>query len=83
MLPVLVRTKFIFLALAWYIDAKRVIVRKIPGDGPIKTPLLANITCNEGAVPIPGRTGEVTAGTAIKFYWNECKSYEKPLPVKF
>lgn len=48
-------------------------VRKIPGDGPIKTPLLANITCNEGAVPIAGRTGAVTAGTPIKFYWNECK----------
>ncbi|KAH8149139.1 uncharacterized protein LAJ45_06678 [Morchella importuna] len=47
------------------------IVRKIPGDGPIKTPLLANITCNQGAVPIPGRTGAVDAGSPIKFYWNE------------
>lgn len=50
------------------------LVRKIPGDGPIKTPLLANITCNQGAVPIPGRTGAVDAGSPIKFYWNECKS---------
>lgn len=52
---------------------KELLVRKVPGDGPIKTPLLANITCNEGAVPIPGRTGQVTAGTGVKFYWNECE----------
>lgn len=55
-------------------DTEVIAVRKVPGDGPIRTPLLANITCNQGAVPIPGKTGQVTAGTGVKFYWNECES---------
>lgn len=74
-LPALVCPELKFCITWWSIDAKVIVVRKIPGDGPIKTPLLANITCNQDAVPIPGRTGEVTAGTGIKFYWNECESW--------
>lgn len=26
-------------------------------------------------MPIPGRTGQVTAGTGVKFYWNECECH--------
>ncbi|KAL7271406.1 hypothetical protein RUND412_005831 [Rhizina undulata] len=47
------------------------IVRKIYDIGPIKTPLEANITCNQNAVPIVGKTGPIHAGTDIIFRWSE------------
>lgn len=47
------------------------IVRKIWGEGPITTPTQRNMTCNQNAVPILNRTATVTAGSQVKFQWNE------------
>ena len=49
------------------------IMRKVGGDGPVLDISTSNITCNVGAMPISdsgvSRTGAVTAGSKMTFWW--------------
>lgn len=51
------------------------ILRKIPGEGPLKDLDSNNLTCNAFAEPISddgvARVGNIQAGSVAEYYWNE------------